>query len=84
MNDIGSSFHEGLYKEQVMLENYIKSTVCLFSLMTTTFKPNYIEERVIMLQVSTYSNIFMYDLVIFDLGLKERVMTCAVCFSVLV
>ena len=37
-----------------------------------------------MLQVSTYCNIFMYDLVIFDLGLKERVMTCAVCFSVLV
>ena len=48
--------------EQVMLENYIKSTVCLFWLMTTTFKPNYIKERVIMLQVPTYSNIIMYDL----------------------
>ena len=52
--------------------------------MTTTFKPNYIKERVIMLQVSTYSNIFMYDLLIFDLGLKERVMTRAVYFSELV
>ena len=37
-----------------------------------------------MLQVSTYSNIFMYDQLIFDLGLEERVMTRAVNFSVLV
>ena len=37
-----------------------------------------------MLQVSTYSNIFMYDRLMFDLGLKERVMTRAVGFSVLV
>ena len=53
LNDIGSSFHEGLYKEQVMFQNYIKSTVCLFWLVATTFKPNYIKERVIMLHVST-------------------------------
>ena len=50
--------------------------------MTTTFKPNYFKERVIMLQVPTYSNMFMYDLLVFDLGLKERVMTRAVGFSV--
>ena len=37
-----------------------------------------------MLQVPTYSNIFKYDLLVFDLGLKERVMTRAVGFSVLV
>ena len=49
--------------------------------MTTTFRPNYIKERVIMLHVLTYSDIFMYDVLIFDLGLKERVMTGAVCLS---
>ena len=34
-----------------------------------------------MLHVLTYSNIFMYDLLIFDLGLEERVMIRAVCLS---
>ena len=36
-------------------------------------------EQVIMLHILTYSKIFMYDLLIFDLGLEKRVMIRAVC-----